>query len=219
MWQAEFGTKSAAPLLPRKAPGQRYIKLLYKLKWPNLTVQEVLPVKRASAHAHPRRSRQAGSWWTFEKPSVTLKDFLSPANFHRVRKNLHYNSYITKQFIEVTVTSHFNCCYLFRQQSQGRACQHQEKRKSSMLLKSEFHFKQNKQRHPDHYMRKFHMNRLLHFCSPPPLALLTSLLAKKIKKSPNHLRYCTASWYQSVRGFNWKEPLFLYFVRYRMEFC
>lgn len=144
----------------------------------------VLPVKQASAHTHPVRSLRPGisSGWTFEKPLITPKDFRSPVNFHHVRKILCYDSYITKQFIEVAVTSHFNCCYLFRQQSPGRACQHQEKRKGSMLLKSEFHFKQNKQRHPDHYMKKFHMNLLLHFCSSPPLALLTSLLAKKIKK-------------------------------------
>lgn len=145
----------------------------------------VLPVKRASAHTRCVRSQQSGgrSTCTFEMPRKMLKDFLSPVNFHQFRKILRYDSYITKQFIEVAVTSHFNCCYLFRQQSQGRACQRQEKRKSSALLKFEFHFKQNKQRYPDHYMKKFHMNLLLQFCRSPPMALLTSLPAKKIKKA------------------------------------
>lgn len=70
-----------------------------------------------------------------EAPAELLK---SPGNAERFpfplisimsEKILCYDSYITKQFIEVAVTSHFNCCYLFRQQSQGRACQRQEKRK------------------------------------------------------------------------------------------
>lgn len=149
-----------------------------------LCYRGVSPVKWASAHTRCARSRWSGgrSGWTFEKPWIMLKDFLSPVNFHHVRKILSYDSYITEQFIEVAVTSHFNCCYLFRQQSQGRACQRQEKRKSSVLLKFGSHFKQNKQRHTDHYMRKFHMNLLLHFCRSPPRLFWHLLQLRRLKK-------------------------------------
>lgn len=121
-----------------------------------------------------------GSGGQEEVPAELLKSwrqcckFLSPVDFNQVRRILHYDNYITKQFTDISVTLYFNCYYLFRQLSQDRAYQHQEKRKSSVL-----NFSLSKiSRHPGHYMRKFCMYLLLQFW----MALLTFLPAKKIKK-------------------------------------
>lgn len=40
VWQANSGTKPAAPLLPRKAQGQNYIIFLFRPTWSNFTMEE-----------------------------------------------------------------------------------------------------------------------------------------------------------------------------------